>query len=391
MTEPKRTVFRTPRVPRRQFLAMSGMGIAGVALLAACGEDDDPPPAAAPAATPAATPETAATPAAATPAAEDEPEAGQVLVGDVLDHRLRSDDWPGEYGWVRFQLHHGFVEGDDAYFIRTDASDQQFANDESLLFVPIMAQAIAAGGVGLSAIYLFEAGADGQAPVLSSAPHMDDFSPAYRVYRVTANAEAGVLRSVSDVQGAASNGLADIEETDIVVNYPVVKWPGGELPHDPAREVYLGDGQLIDPVDTNEMTVTFKLHKCYPNSRYIVTDATMMADMMNIAPAPGAAPLTDAGATAEILVFGNGIEGSGPMGFQTSVTDTLAGEMDWSPFWDHYTFVWEDNAEPEVLRSNAEVVAAEESGDLQRYNGMPDMHPTLFMVNCPVPVIAPVA
>ncbi len=128
----------------------------------------------------------------------------------------------------------------------------------------------------------------------------------------------------------------------------MVKWPGGELPHDEAREVYLGGGQLLAPVDVAGEKVTFKLHTCYPASRYIVTDVSMpeMAEGMKIAPAPGAGGLTDAGATAKILVFGNGLEGSGPMGFQKSVTDTNVGDEKWSPYWDHFTFVWKDGATP---------------------------------------------
>lgn len=378
-------------VPRRRFLAMSGMGVAGAMLFVACGEDDEPAPIATPEPTPEETPEPTPTPTP-TPVAEDlpaEPDNGQVLISDVIDHRLRSDDWTGDYGWVRFQLHHGFVEGEDAYFIRCDASDRQFAMDEGLVHVPLMSNALEAG-VGYRDLYLFDEGPAGQYPVLSSAPHLDDFSPAFRVYRVTSNDSEEVLRSVAEVQDAAGDGLLEIDETDIIVNYPVVKWPGGELPHDEAREVYLGDGQLIEPVDTEGMTVTFKLHKCYPNSRYIVTDATLMADMMHIAPAPGAEPLTEAGATAKILVFGNGVEGSGPMGFQKSVTDTVAGDPQWSSFWDHFTFVWDEGAEPELLRSEDEIIAAEGRGDLERFNGTPDTHPTLFMVNCPVPVVADV-
>lgn len=68
-----------------------------------------------------------------------------------------------------------------------------------------------------------------------------------------------------------------------------------------------------------------------------------MAGGMKIAPAGGAGPLTEAGATARILVFGNGVKGSGPVGFQKSVTDTNGGDPAWSPFWD---FLWQNEATP---------------------------------------------
>ncbi len=378
--------------PRRRFLALSGMGAASALFLMACGTDDEDE--AATSATGAASPTsegtTAATVAATSSATGAAADTGQVLVGDVLDHRLSSEDWTGDFGWVQFQLHHAWVDGEDAYFIRTDASDGAFASQESLVYVPLMANALNAGA-GLGAVYLFEDGADGQVAVMNSAPHRDDYSPAFRVIRVQGAAE--LLESAEAIESAAETGGVTLDRTDIVVNYPVVKWPGGELPHDEAREVYLGDGQLIEPVDVEGMTVTFKLHSCYPNSRYIVTDVTMppMAEGMKIAPAPAAAALTDAGATAKILVFGNGVEGSGPMGFQKSVTDTVAGDPRWSPYWDHFTFTWSEGAEAIVLKSEAEIIDAEEADELQRFNGVPDSHPTGFMVNCPVPVVAPVA
>jgi len=373
-------------------LAAGGVGVAVIGV--ACSDDEAVPAAPTAAATaPPSTPAPAtqtATAAATTSAAA--PERGQVLVGDVLDHALNSAEWSGEFGFVQFRLHPAFVDGDDAYFIRTDASDENFARTEQLVFAPKLANALTAGA-GFGDLFLVEAGVADQRPVLSSAPHRDDFSPLFRLHRVRFSGAATLLDSADAVRRAEADGAATVDATDIVVNYPVVKWPGGELPDDQAREAYLGDGQLLEPVDVAGNTVTFKLHACYPNSRYIVTDvsAPPMSGGMHIAPSPGSAPLTDAGATAEILVFGNGVPGSGPMGFQKSITDTLAGEPAWSPLWDHYTFVWGDEGAAEVLRSNGELLEREDAGDLERFPGTPDTGGQIFIVNCPVPVIAPVA
>jgi hypothetical protein len=315
---------------------------------------------------------------------------GTVMVGDVIDHALSSDEWDGDFGFVTFRLHAGMVEGEPAYFIRTDASDEDFADSEKLVYVPKMAAALDAPR-GLSEIYLFENGAPDQVTVLNTAPHMEDYSPAFRVHRVTANGTPAMYSSVQEIRDAEAAGSVVIAQTDVVVNYPVVKWPGGELPNDQTRETYLGDGQLLEPVDVAGGTVTFKLHSCYPSLRYIVTDVSLppMAEGMKIAPAPAAGGLTEAGATAKILVFGSGVEGSGPMGFQKSVTDTVLGDAAWSPYWDHYTFTWRSGATPATLKSQAEIVQHEEQGDLTRFAGTPDTNGTLFMVNCPAPVIAP--
>jgi hypothetical protein len=50
----------------------------------------------------------------------------------------------------------------------------------------------------------------------------------------------------------------------------------------------------------------------FPFSRYLVTDTTgaLTARTMRITAAPAIAGLTEAGATARVLVFGNGIEGN---------------------------------------------------------------------------------
>lgn len=370
------------RLSRRRFLSLTGGGLVGGILLAACGDDDDAD----------ASPAAVATSAATSAAGSAEPLTGRALVGDVLDHALRSDKWSGQFGFVTFKLHAGIVDDQPAYFIRTDASDQTFATTEKLVHVPKMAGALR-GGRGVSSIYLFDGGAAGQTPVLSSAPHQAAYSPAFRVHRVSFTGQSRKLGSVAAIQAAEREGTVRVEQTNIVVNYPVVKWPGGEMPVDKAKEAYLGGGQLIEPVDVAAQKVTFKLHSCYPGTRYIVTDVSLppMADGMKIAPAGGANPLTAAGATAQILVFGNGVKGSGPMGFQKSITDTNVGEPLWSPYWDHYTFMWSDERNAAVLKSLADLTAKEDAGALKRFNGTPDTAGTLFMVNCPAPVAAPVA
>ena len=381
-------------IERRRFLAIAGSGLTA-AFLAACGAAPQETASSkatssagtGAAATSAAGTATAAATAAAKAAGGDK---GQVLVTDVIDHALRSDRWKGEFGFVTFRMHTAVVGGQPAYYIRTDASDQDFAKREGLVFVPRLQ-----GAMGKSAyanIYLFEGGAANQRTVLSTAPHLPDYTPIFRVHRVTFRGTPKLLNSADEVKRAEAANEVAVQATSVLVNYPVVKWPGGEMPSDQKREAYLGDGQLLEAPDVANGRVTFKLHSCYPNSRYIVTDVSMppMAEGMKIAPAPAAAALTDAGATAQILVFGNGIKGSGPMGFQKSVTDTVAGDAAWSPMWDHFTFVWPEGATAALLKTNAEVVERERTSNLRRFRGTPDTNGQLFVVNCPVPVTAPV-
>lgn len=361
-----------PRMDRRRFLSYmavrgAGIGVAGTtlpALLAACGDNPT-------------------VQGGASPAAGGDVE-GTPIVGDVLDFALSSDEWQGDFGFVVLRLHRASVEGGDAFFIRTDASDQGFASDEGLVFVPKISGLAGAGTTGDA--YLL---ADGST-VLSSDPARADYTPARRVNRVRSTGGA-TIRSVADVLDAERRGDAVIERTDIVTNWPVVKWPDGELPVDGDLTEYLGGGQLIEAPDIGAMTVRFKLHECFPGSRYIVCDTSLppMAEGMNIAPSPALGAGSGGPSTGRVNVFMNGIEGSGPMGFQPSVFDSTPGDPDWSPYWDHMTYAWTDTATPRVLTSESEIEQARDQGELDEFPGTPDTGGQIFTVNCPVPVLAP--
>ena len=323
------------------------------------------------------------------PVAEAAPGAGQKTIADVLRFSTKPQGWKGLFGFVTFRIHPVFINGERAYHIRTDTSDADYAKRIGLVHVIRLTAAIKSGDH--ADYYVFTNGAAGQLPVVSTAPGRDDYTPAFRLHRVTFAGTPKVLSSVEQIKDAESNKRVKINATNIVVNYPFVKWPNGELSRDTKREVYLGDGQLLEPPNVERREVTFKLHQCFPGEWYIVTDtsAAPMAPMMKIAASPKVAGLTKAGATAKILVFGNGIKGSGPMGFQPSVVDSLPGQALWSPFWDHYTFTWLDGRTPIVVKNQDELLAQEKGGALKRWPGTPDTNGQLFIVNCPVPVTAP--
>ena len=370
-------MVKNSSLSRREFLRVGSLGL-GAAILAACsGQTTTSPTATA-----------VATEAAAEPTAvPDEPRA---IVGDVLDFSL-DGDWPGRFGSVRFRLQEGFYNGERAYFIRTDGSDPDFAEENGLVSVVLLKAAENVPGAA-SSIYLFRNSSPEQLPVLDSVPSEANYSPVRRIYWVEADGST-VFDSAETLRAAESSGEVSVETSDIFVNYPVVKWPDGEMSIDQDRTEYLGGGQLLEPVDTENMTVTFKLHECFPGSRYIVTDtsAAPMAPMMAVSPSGPLQALKEQefSGTDKIWVFANGIEGSGVMGFQPAIFANRAGDPVWSPLWDHFTLQWTDGATPRVLESGEDVNAALEAGEVELFNGTPDTHPDGFIVNCPVPVLAP--
>jgi len=367
---------------RRRFL--QGAAFAGTAAaLAACspsgGGSTLAPPASPPSPAPSVTSPNPTPDSAAT-----------VLVKDVVEFELHGPyEWNG--GSVTMRLHEGRLDGEPIYFVRTDASDEAFAKEVGLVFVPVLRLAIEKDG-GAGRIFLFgdDAG-DGQLPVLSTGPGKDDFTPLYRVNRVTFTGNPTVLDSAKAVDDALANGSIKVEQTDVIVNYPAVKWPSGELPVDTVVEKPLEGGPLLAAPDLDAMVVTFKLHQCFPESRYIVTDtsAVPMAPMMNIQGSPGTTGLAEAGAASTITVFGNGLIGPGAMGFQPGIFREKAGQPSWSPLWDHFTAVWKDETNAVLLKSQAELDERVAAGEIEIFKGTPDTGGQGFVVNCPSPVVAP--
>jgi hypothetical protein len=366
-------------VGRREFLAWATqrgllLGVAGVSLptlLAACGGDEPAQQGG------TATPDNRA------------PRQGKPILGDVLDHSLSSTEWSGAFGFVTFRLHRGAVDGKDVWFIRTDTSDKAYADQERLVWAPKLATLLR--GNLVSDAYLVSGGPHDQPMVLSTEPGRADYTPAWRLHRATWKRQPRPLGSVAQLQAARRAGRLQVTSTDIVLNAAVVKWSSGAMPVDTQRTDYLGPGQLLEAPDTSAMTVTFKLHECFPGVRYIVTDTSMapMAKGMHIVHSPRLQATSKAGATGRTNVFGNGVKGSGPMGFQPSVFDTQAGNPAWSPYWDHMTYIWKNGNTPRVVTSEAEVHAARDAGELEEFRGSPDTKGELFTVNCQVPVLAP--
>jgi hypothetical protein len=380
------TVSTTPRPLSRRHLLQAGSLAGAAAVLAACSPRAG--------AVPTPRPSPSAGPPSPTPGSVVSPNptpdgAAKVLVRDVVDFELRGPfTWNG--GSVTLRLHEGRLDGEPLYFVRTDASDQGFAEDEGLVFVPLLGLALRKKGA-VGRIYLFDAGAGGQLPILTTGPGRDDFTPLYRVVRARFRGDPVLLDSAAAVGGAVAGGVLDIEDTEIVVNYPAVQWPGGELPVDSVVEKPLEGGPLLVAPDLDTMTVTFKLHQCFPESRYILTDtsAVPMAPMMNIVGSPGTEGLGENGAASIITVFGNGLAGPGAMGFQPGIFREKAGEPAWSPLWDHLTAVWKDPSKAVLLTTQAELDARVAAGEIELFKGTPDTGGQGFVVNCPSPIVAP--
>ena len=93
--------------------------------------------------------------------------------------------------------------------------------------------------------------------------------------------------------------------------------------------------------------------------------AKLLTDMMSspVILVPGLADVPES-ALAEVYVFGNGEEGMGPLGFQPDVFDNPPGSEGYSPLRRLNVVTWTDPAKARLLKSAAEVMAAQDAGEV---------------------------
>ena len=129
----------------------------------------------------------------------------------------------------------GLYEGEELFFIHTEASDPDVAAlltdmmGPEVIVVPSLAdidEDILAG------VYVFTNGLSGMGPmgfqpdVFDSVPGEDDYSPLRTIQLVTwaEDATPRLLDSVEAIQAAEADGELDIERSGMVVNMPILVW-----------------------------------------------------------------------------------------------------------------------------------------------------------------------
>lgn len=136
----------------------------------------------------------------------------------------------------------GYYGGEEVFFIHTEASDPDIAATlEGMMSspVPVVESLAQTPADARSAVYVFTngvvpddapSGPLGFAPdVFDTAPGDDGYTPLRGLMLITwvDENQAEVLTSEQDVLDAESAGEVTIENTGIVVNMPLLSWPGG--------------------------------------------------------------------------------------------------------------------------------------------------------------------
>ncbi len=133
---------------------------------------------------------------------------------------------------------HGYLDGRDVLFQHTEVSDPKIAAiltdmmKSPVLVVPVLGQA---PPTMLANVYVFANGVRGGGPlkyqpdVFDNPPGSDGYRPLRAIHLVKWKDErqARVLKSANAVLSAEKSGEVAIEQPGVVVNMPLVTWPGG--------------------------------------------------------------------------------------------------------------------------------------------------------------------
>ena len=131
-----------------------------------------------------------------------------------------------------------YTEGKEIRFIHTEASDPKVAElltDMMRSPVLVVASLAEAPKEMLADVYVFKNGVRGDGPfgfqpdVFDNPPGTDGYRPLRSVLIVTWKNEnvARELRSAAEVKAAEQAGEVTVETPGVVVNMPLLTWPGG--------------------------------------------------------------------------------------------------------------------------------------------------------------------
>jgi hypothetical protein len=300
---------------------------------------------------------------------------------------------------IDIPLKEGFVNGNPIFYINTDVSDQKLAVQLTnttgfrVNYAPLLAQA---PSDAVAQFYVFKNGVKGtgtlgfQPTIGNAQPGDANYSPLWKVNIVEwkNGVTSAQLKSEKEVMDAKAKGELTVTPTNIVANCPFVKWNGGQMKIREDRNInddskYIG-GQVLK-IDTDKMLVTMVAHRGFgPDGKtiyYIVADATpqMPATMMGVTFASLDEKFLSSAAVVDLFQFANGINGSGPMGFQAGIGAANPTDPNYSPMWKISFNQWKDPSKARILETVGDIIAMRQAGMITVTPAMGGKH----VVNCP--------
>lgn len=301
---------------------------------------------------------------------------------------------------IDIPLMKGYEDGNDIFFIGTDVSDKDLAAQLTNMtgfkvnHAPLLAQT---PQDARGQVYVFENGVEGsgplgfQLPVTNAKPGDEGYSPLQQInlVRWTDESAATELKSVEEVMEHEGMGHLAINQTGVIANHPAIKWNGGSLTIREDRDSINDDspymGGQVTEINTENMTVTFVAHRGWgPGGKtiyYIVTDATpeMPGTMMGVPFVAADERLAATPVAVDLFQFMNGINGTGPMGFQAGIGGANPDDTNYSPMWKISFITWKDHAQARIVETRADINKMLTDGSITLEPAMGGKH----VVNCP--------
>lgn len=285
---------------------------------------------------------------------------------------------------VMLPLTPGYSNGHEVFYISTEASDRDLADlmtnwtGARVVYTPSLANAPPGA---LANIYAFKNGIEGSGPlgfqpkVADSEPGNATYSPLWRIILVQwkEGMSPTELKSKQEISAALQDDKITIEPTERVVNCPFIQWEGGSLMVREDKTLTdkspYGPGQVLK-IDTENKQVTFVAHRGFaPDGStiyYIATDASNqdVATALGVLFVNKIGLTTLSGACSDLWVFANGIKGTGPMGYQASITGSNVGDIPYSPMWRINAATWRDASSAKFLTTTSDIKMAVSGGML---------------------------
>jgi hypothetical protein len=279
-------------------------------------------------------------------------------------------------------MHKGIFNATSLFYIITDSSDQDLGKlisekqNWKVELAPTLAKIPEAP---TQEVFVFTNGIAGngifgfQDEVFSSTPNQEtDYSPLSSVIEVSwkKGQNKTIFESAEEILKAKEGERIEFKETGIVLNTPQIKWSEGQIPIRNSTEITDGSsyagGQVLK-INEDEMNVTFVAHRAWgPDGRtiyFIITDATPSnpAQMMGVVYSPRISEILYNSTSGDLYQFKNGIKGSGPTGFQPSISATVPGDENYTPIWRIHTVEWNNEDEAKLLETKRDIDSLKEN------------------------------
>ncbi len=280
--------------------------------------------------------------------------------------------------YATFPVTVGWFNGQPCFYISTEASDADVAAALNVNYSPELAGTVNGGSRIIYAVTNFTQGNIVPTSATPAGPGNTDrgYTPLWQVNMVTwtAGSTPQLLRSEADVLAMQTAGRVTIAKTNIIVNCPILYTPqGGVLP---GTRLNLMSGTKAGSI---EATATLPVTVGWFNGQQVLYISTDASDAGAGGPEANLslplAATANTTAADDIFVVTNFKQGniipSAPI---PTGPKSAAG---YTPLWQVNMVTWSDGVTPRLLRSEADVRAAQA-------DGVVSIRKTSIIVNCPV-------